>query len=107
MSAGDPPALRKGMISTRRIVVAVGLAAGVTDLAAPMANAADAEAKSPLSPMATLDSLTVSDIPAANKDEIPRPSSQLAGLNRLNDLDQLNQVVGLVSPVFGFLPNVQ
>lgn len=72
-----------------------------------MANAADAEAKSPLSPMATLDSLTVSDIPAANKDEIPRPSSQLAGLNRLNDLDQLNQVVGLVSPVFGFLPNVQ
>ena len=106
MSAGDPPALRKGMISTRRIVVAVGLAAGVTDLAAPMANAADAEAKSPLSPMATLDSLTVSDIPAANKDEIPRPSSQLAGLNRLNDLDQLNQVAGLVSPVFGFLPNV-
>ena len=72
-----------------------------------MANAADAEAKSPLSPMATLDSLTVSDIPAANKDEIPRPSSQLAGLNRLNDLDQLNQVAGLVSPVFGFLPNVQ
>lgn len=71
-----------------------------------MANAADAEAKSPLSPMATLDSLTVSDIPAANKDEIPRPSSQLAGLNRLNDLDQLNQVAGLVSPVFGFLPNV-
>ena len=106
MSAGDPPALRKGMISTRRIVVAVGLAAGVTDLAAPMANAADAEAKSPLSPMATLDSLTVSDIPAANKDEIPRPSSQLAGLNRLNDLDQLNPVVGLVSPFFGFLPNV-
>lgn len=68
-----------------------------------MANAADAEAKSPLSPMATLDSLTVSDIPAAHKDEIPRPSSRLAGLNRLNDLDQLNQVVGLVSPLFGFV----
>ncbi|MEU3092258.1 hypothetical protein ACWCQ0_31590 [Streptomyces massasporeus] len=95
------------MISTRRIVAAVGLAAGVTGLAAPMANAADAEAKSPLSPMATLDSLTVSGIPAAHKAEIPRPSSQLAGLNRLNDLDQLNQVVGLVSPVFGFLPNVR
>lgn len=72
-----------------------------------MANAADAEAKSPLSPMATLDSLTVNDIPAAHKDEIPRPSSQPAGLNRLNDLDQLNQVVGLVSPLFGFVPNVR
>jgi hypothetical protein len=72
-----------------------------------MANAADAEAKSPLSPMATLDSLTVSDIPDRHKDEIPRPSSQLAGLNRLNDLDQLNQVVGLVSPVFGFVPNIR
>ncbi|MBB4717416.1 MULTISPECIES: hypothetical protein [Streptomyces] len=95
------------MISTRRIVAAVGLAAGVTGLVAPMANAADAEAKSPLSPMSTLDSLAVSDIPAEHKAEIPRPSSQVAGLKRLNDLDQLNQVVGLVSPVFGFLPNVR
>lgn len=95
------------MISTRRIVAAVGLAAGVTGLAAPMAQAADAGAKSPLSPMAALDSLTVSDIPAEHKDEIPRPSSQLAGLNRLNDLDQLNQVVGLVSPLFGFVPNIR
>lgn len=72
-----------------------------------MANAADAEAKSPLSPMAMLDSLTVSDIPAEHKDGIPRPSSRLAGLNRLNGLDRLDQVVGLVSPVFGFLPNVR
>ncbi|MGW0611534.1 hypothetical protein [Streptomyces sp. NPDC002788] len=43
------------------------------------------------------------DIPAEHKDEIPRPRSRLAGLNRLNDLDQLNQVVDLVSPVFGFV----
>ncbi|OUD01598.1 hypothetical protein [Streptomyces swartbergensis] len=95
------------MISTRRCVAAVGLAAGVTGLAAPMANAADAESRSPLSPVATLDSLTVSDIPAEHTDEIPRPSSLLAGLERLNHLNQLNQVVGLVSPVFGFVPNVR
>ncbi|MET9395538.1 hypothetical protein ABZY20_34845 [Streptomyces sp. NPDC006624] len=95
------------MISTRRIAAAVGLAVGVTGLAAPMAQAADAEAKSRLSPVSALDSLAVSDIPAAHKDEIPRPSSQLAGLNRLNDLKQLNQVAGLVSPVFGFVPNVR
>ncbi|MEU2541368.1 hypothetical protein [Streptomyces iakyrus] len=80
------------MISTRRVVAAVGLAAGVTGLAAPMANAADAEAKSPLGPMATLDSLTVSDIPAEHKDEIPWPSSQPAGV---------------VSPVFGFVQNIR
>ncbi|MFC8144554.1 hypothetical protein ACFUKV_22920 [Streptomyces paradoxus] len=95
------------MISTRRIAAAVALAAGVTGLAAPMANAADAEAKSPLSPMAALDSLAESDIPAAHKDETPRPSSQLAELNRLNDLGRLNQVVGLVSPVFGIVPNIR
>ncbi|WDV56390.1 hypothetical protein PV963_41680 [Streptomyces coeruleorubidus] len=70
------------MISTRRVVAAVGLAAGVTGLAAPMAHAADAESRSPLSPVATLDSLTVSDIPAEHEDEIPRPSSQPTGLNR-------------------------
>ncbi|MGW7218412.1 hypothetical protein [Streptomyces collinus] len=64
-----------------------------------MANAADAEAKSPLSPMATLDSLTVSDIPAAHKDGIPRPSSQPAGLHRLNDLGRLNTRVRAQSAV--------
>ncbi|MFF7892809.1 hypothetical protein ACFZDI_13120 [Streptomyces sp. NPDC007907] len=57
--------------------------------------------------MATFDSLTVSDIPAEHKDVIPRSSSQPAGLNRLNDLDQLNQVVGLVSPLSGFVPNTR
>ena len=75
-----------------------------------MANAADAESRSPLSPLspiATLDSLTVSDIPAEHKDEIPRPSSQLTGLKRLDGLNQLNQVLGLVSPAFGFVPNVR
>ncbi|GAP52553.1 hypothetical protein [Streptomyces azureus] len=95
------------MISTRRFVAAVGLAAGVTGLAAPMTNAADAESRNPLSPIATPDSLTVSDIPAEHKDKIRRPSSRPAGLNRLNDLNQLNQAVGLVSPVFGSVPNVR
>ncbi|MFF6952015.1 hypothetical protein ACFZAD_25580 [Streptomyces iakyrus] len=98
------------MISTRRIAavgLAVALAAGVTGLAAPMANAADAEAKSPLSPMATLDPRTGSDTPAEHKDETPRPSSQPAALDRLSDLGPLNQVAGLVSPVFGLVPSVR
>lgn len=96
------------MISTRRIVAVVGLAAGVTGLAAPMASAAPADADAAkLSPIATLDSLSVSDIPTERKAEIPRPSEQLAQLNRLNDLNQLTQITDLAAPVTGLLPGIQ
>ncbi|MGP2437858.1 hypothetical protein [Streptomyces sp. JW3] len=91
------------MISTRRIVAAVGLAAGVTGLAALPASAADAGARPSggLSPTRLLDTLAVSDLPAEHRDEILRPSDQLG---RLKDLGQLQQVVGLVSPLFGVVP---
>ncbi|MEG3627780.1 hypothetical protein [Streptomyces poriticola] len=98
------------MMSTRRIAAAVGLAAGITGLAAPLASAADAGAREAvglsqgLSPMKTLDSLALGDIPAEHRGEILQPSAQL---NRLNDLNQLRQVTGLVSPVFGAIPAVQ
>ncbi|GAA3984290.1 hypothetical protein OG252_06920 [Streptomyces sp. NBC_01352] len=100
------------MISTRRIVAAVGLAVGVTGLAAPLANAADAAAPGTgqLNPIATLDSLVVSDLPAEHKGEVPRISEQLAALNRVNELNKLNelhQVTDLVAPVTGLLPAVQ
>ncbi|ANB10071.1 hypothetical protein SAM40697_6118 [Streptomyces ambofaciens] len=91
------------MISTRRIVAAVGLAAGVTGLAAPMASAADggAPAADKLSVLKTLDTLAVGDMPAEDRAQLPRPSQQL---HRLQDLQQLQQVTGLVSPVFGVVP---
>jgi hypothetical protein len=96
------------MISTRRIAAVIGLAAGVTGLAAPMASAAPEDAgAAPLSPMATLDSLTVSDIPAEYKAALPRPSAQLAELNKLNDLNQLSQVTDLAAPVTQVLPAIQ
>jgi hypothetical protein len=57
--------------------------------------------------MAQLDSLAVSDIPAAHRDEIPKVSSQLAGLNRLNDLHQLHQVTDLAAPVTGLIPGIE
>jgi hypothetical protein len=96
------------MISTRRIVAAVGLAVGVTGIAAPLANAADAAAPNAgrLTPIAVIDSLAMRDIPAEHKDEIPPVSRQLAGLNRVNDLNQLGQVTGLVAPVTGLVPAV-
>ncbi|MBZ6227293.1 hypothetical protein ACIQWB_26720 [Streptomyces olivaceus] len=91
------------MISTRRIVAAVGLAAGVTALAAPMASAAAASplGAEKLSVTDTLDSLAVGDMPAEDRAQMPLPSQQL---NRLQDLNQLQQVTGLVSPVFGAVP---
>ncbi|MFE2297213.1 hypothetical protein ACFXAW_03355 [Streptomyces sp. NPDC059445] len=97
------------MISTRRIVAAVGLAVGVTGLAAPMATAAGSEAHdtAKLSPMTTLDSLATNNIPAAAQSRVPRPSSQLGGLNRLYELNQLHQVTDLAAPVTGLLPGIE
>jgi hypothetical protein len=96
------------MISTRRIVAAVGLAAAATGLAAPLASAAEGKAPGAgLSPLRTLDSLTVSDIPKEHKTAIPRPSVQLNQLNRVRDLNQLQQITGLVSPVTGLLPGIR
>ncbi|MFF4345717.1 hypothetical protein [Streptomyces sp. NPDC001530] len=96
------------MISTRRMVAAVGLAVGVAGLAAPMANAAGSEAQNAgkLNPIAELDSLAVSDIPAEHQADLPRPSRQLAGLNRLHGLNELHQVTDLVAPVTGLLPSI-
>ncbi|WP_433454771.1 hypothetical protein ACQPXS_42120 [Streptomyces sp. CA-142005] len=100
------------MISTRRIVAVLGLAAGVTGLAAPLANAAGESAPhtGQINPMTMLDSLTVSDIPAAHKAQVPRVSEQVRGLNQVSELNRLNelhQLTDLVAPVTGLLPAVQ
>ncbi|MEU6241992.1 hypothetical protein [Streptomyces sp. NPDC047024] len=97
------------MISTRRIVAAVGLAVGVTGLAAPFASAADASAAGTgqINPMTTLDTLAVSDIPAEHRSEVPRVTEQLRGLNQLSDMNRLNelhQVTDLAAPALGVLP---
>ncbi|MEU9151141.1 hypothetical protein AB0D59_11435 [Streptomyces sp. NPDC048417] len=97
------------MISTRRIVAAVGLAVGVTGLAAPLANAADAGAQHPgkLSPLGVLDSLARSDIPAEYKDEIPTVSEQVQGLNGLHKLGELHQITDLAAPAMGLVPGIE
>ncbi|MFJ1967834.1 hypothetical protein ACIO93_04100 [Streptomyces sp. NPDC087903] len=95
------------MISTRRIVAAVGLAVGVTGLAAPLANAAAAApATGQLNPIATLDSLAASGIPAEHQAVKPRVSQQPAQLNDVDDLREfghLDQLTDLVAPVSGLL----
>ncbi|MFE4666910.1 hypothetical protein ACFRI7_36045 [Streptomyces sp. NPDC056716] len=99
------------MISTRRILAAAALAVGAAGLAAPQAGAAEAGAASEgkLNPVAVLDSLTVSDIPAEHQAAVPRPSKQLAELNQLNGLHQLSelhQLTDLAAPVTGLVPAV-
>ncbi|MEH0416527.1 hypothetical protein [Streptomyces sp. B21-083] len=97
------------MISTRRIAAAVGLAIGVTGLAAPLASAAPAADQNAgkLNPIAQLDSLAVSEIPAQYHEDLPRVSSQLSGLNHLSDLQQLHQLTDMAAPVTGLLPGIE
>ncbi|MFG2965091.1 MULTISPECIES: hypothetical protein [unclassified Streptomyces] len=97
------------MISTRRIVAAVGLAVGVTGLAAPLANAADASAQHPgkLTALGMLDSLARTDIPAEYQNEIPKVSEQVQGLNGVQRLGELHQLTDLAAPVTGLLPGIE
>ncbi|WP_329416010.1 hypothetical protein OG802_31515 [Streptomyces sp. NBC_00704] len=94
------------MISTRRIAAIAALAAGVTGLAAPMASAADAPAAGQLNPMTVLDTVVADQIPAEHRAELPPVSRQLGELNKVTQLQQLNelhQVTDLVAPVTGLL----
>ncbi|WP_314220044.1 hypothetical protein [Streptomyces zaehneri] len=97
------------MISTRRIAALAALAAGVTGLAAPMASAAEAPATGRINPMTALDSLATSQIPAQHRADLPPVSRQLGELNKVGQLEKLNelhQVTDLVAPVTGLLPAV-
>ncbi|MEU5540075.1 hypothetical protein [Streptomyces sp. NPDC020362] len=91
------------MISTRRIVAAVGLAAGVTGLVAPLANAAGASTPhtGQSNPMTTVDPQKVGEIPAQRKSRAPRVAVRTGALDKLdelNRLDELGQVTDLTAP---------
>ncbi|MFD8263363.1 hypothetical protein ACFV19_31660 [Streptomyces griseoluteus] len=99
------------MISTRRIVAAVGLAVGVTGLAAPLANAADASAPAngQLNPMTVLDDVALSELPPQAQSQVPRVGEQLRGLNQVSELNRLNelhQLTDLAAPATGLLPGL-
>ncbi|MEU6478713.1 hypothetical protein ABZ858_17795 [Streptomyces sp. NPDC047017] len=100
------------MISTRRIVAVASLAASVTGLAALPASAAG----SPVPivgravPVGLLDSVATTGVPADQQNRLPSVSEQLSGLQHVRDLNQVNrleQVTGLVSPLFGLVPAIQ
>ncbi|KOV92294.1 MULTISPECIES: hypothetical protein [unclassified Streptomyces] len=97
------------MISTRRIVAAVGLAAGIAGLAAPQASAAGTGAPlvGGLGALSTLDSLAGADIPAPYKGRVPRVSEQVGELKHLRELNQLNQLEQVIAPAAPLLGLVQ
>ncbi|MFF4255796.1 hypothetical protein ACFY1L_31765 [Streptomyces sp. NPDC001663] len=101
------------MISTRRIVTAVGLAAGLTGLVAPLAHAdeaAVANAAVPgtdlLNPITTVDALSATAVPVERKapeatretketkPQAPRPE-QVEQLRSIRDLKQLHRVADM------------
>lgn len=80
------------MISTPFLAAAVGLAAGLTGLTAPLANPAHADTRNAgaqLNPIATLDSLATTGIPEHHKHRVPRVSQQLGQLDHINHLSRL------------------
>ncbi|MEV7392823.1 hypothetical protein [Streptomyces sp. NPDC091215] len=97
------------MISTRRIVAAVGLAVGVTGLAAPLANAADASPQhtGKISPLGLIDSVSRSDLPAKYQHEIPTLAEQVQGLRGLQKLGELHQVTDLAAPAMNLVPGIE
>jgi hypothetical protein len=97
-----PSTVAEGMISTRRVLAAVALAAGASALAMPAAEAAPVGPLGGMKPI-SLDDIATSAVPAEHKAEIPTVNEQLGGLNRLNEL---HQVTDLVAPVTGILPSV-
>ncbi|BCL25875.1 hypothetical protein ACFFS2_13615 [Streptomyces aurantiacus] len=94
------------MISTRRIVAAVGLAISVTGLAVPSAGAATVPRTEKLDLLAELDSIAVSDLPVEHRNKMPKISEGIHNLNGLRQLGQLHQVTDLAAPVMGLVPAV-
>ncbi len=92
------------------MVAAVGLAISITGFAVPSAGAATVPETGKPDPIAELDSIAVSDLPAEHRNKIPKISEGIQALNRLNglnQLEQLHQVTDIAAPVTGLLPAVE
>ncbi|MFF8970031.1 hypothetical protein [Streptomyces sp. NPDC014995] len=92
------------MISTRRIVAAAALAAGVTALAAPLASAAEAPDAGRPNRTTVLDSLAAGELPTGHRHGRPPVSRQLTEVKTVPEPDKLHQVTDLDGPVPRLLP---
>ncbi|MEW2546834.1 hypothetical protein AB0910_13825 [Streptomyces sp. NPDC047002] len=97
------------MTSTRRIVTFLALAAGASGLGVSTASTASAAVGPLVQPQSisvadTVDDLSTASVPADQKAQVPTATQQLQGLNQLQ---QLHQLTDLVAPVTGLLPSLQ
>ncbi|MFF8844403.1 hypothetical protein ACF08N_17075 [Streptomyces sp. NPDC015127] len=92
------------MTTAHRVLTALALATGATALAAPAATAAPLDAPQSVPVMDEPDSLSAGSIPAEHRGQVPAPSEQLAGLNRLAGVpNDLQPLAGRLDPVTGLL----
>ncbi|GAA1350550.1 hypothetical protein [Streptomyces beijiangensis] len=92
------------MNSTRQIFTALAVLTGVSGLAVPAAQAAPLPKTTNISAADTIDGLATTGIPAEHQAEMPGVTKQLNGLQ---DLNQLHQLTDLVAPVTQLVPSVQ
>ncbi|MER8235188.1 hypothetical protein ACIRQY_01760 [Streptomyces sp. NPDC101490] len=95
------------MTSTRRITSLLAVAAAFTCLGgASAAQAATSPLGPPINPVAELDALATTGLPAESRAQYPGIAGQLNGLNGLHDLGQLRQLTDQAAPVTGLLPEI-
>ncbi|MBD0711556.1 MULTISPECIES: hypothetical protein [unclassified Streptomyces] len=95
------------MTSTRRITSLLAVAAAFTCLGgAAEAQAVTSPLGPPISPIAELDAITSTGIPAESRGQLPTVRQQLGGLSRLHELHQLHQLTDQAAPVAGLLPAI-
>lgn len=86
-------------------MAAVSFAAGAAALTAPAAHAStEAQAAPGISIVDTVQDLQTSGMPAEYRKQVPTVAQQLGGLN---NVQQLHQLTDLVAPVTQLLPAVQ
>ncbi|WP_307713296.1 hypothetical protein [Streptomyces sp. V4I23] len=92
------------MTTAHRVLAALALATGASALAAPAASAAPLDGPTSLSVMDELDALSTESVAPEHREELPAPSEQLTGLNRLAGVpNDLQPLTGRLDPASGLL----
>ncbi|MFE1907040.1 hypothetical protein [Streptomyces gardneri] len=96
------------MTSTRRISSVLAVAAAFSCLGASAAQAVSVATPlgPPVNPVSELDAVATTGIPEESRAQFPGIESQLGGLGRLNELQQIHQLTDLAAPVTGVLPEI-
>ncbi|MFV0126593.1 hypothetical protein ACLGI4_02545 [Streptomyces sp. HMX112] len=97
------------MTKTQRVLAAFVIAAGASALAAPAAGAAIVPKPGPQGPslLSRVDNLSSMAVPAEHRSQVPTITEQFGGVDGLQRLGELRQLVAPVAPVLGLVPGVR